>query len=337
MFKYFFNRVASMGLIMLFVTSVTFFIVRLLPGDPVFLLVGDHPTEEQIEKAKNDFNLNESIYKQYVGFLKKTMFLDLGVSLRTKQPVLTELTKRFSATFELVLFSMFIAILFGFPVGLISALKQKKRIDYFFRSFGYLGLSIPVFWLGMILQIIFFGILYWLPLQGRYSGMVFQDSPLIYNSGFILIDSFFSGEWTSFIDALRHITLPAFTMAFGVFGIVVRTTRSVTIDTMSAPFFRTFKFYGLKNSEIIKKSGYKNTLVPVSTVVGLSFGLMLGGTFLVESIFDWPGVGQFSVLSILTRDFPAIVGVTILYSFIYVIINFFIDMFYVIVDPRIRD
>ena len=126
-------------------------------------------------------------------------------------------------------------------------------------------------------------------------------------------------------------------MAFGVLGIVFRTTRSATIDIMSAPFFRTFKFYGIKNSEIIKKSGYKNTLIPVSTVVGLSFGLMLGGTFLVESIFDWPGVGQFSVLSILTRDFPAIVGVTILYSFIYVIINFFIDMLYVIVDPRIRD
>ena len=122
------------------------------------------------------------------------MFFDLGISLRTKQPVLAELSKRFSATFELVLFSMFIAILFGFPVGLISALKQKKRIDYFFRIFGYLGLSIPVFWLGMILQIIFFGILYWLPLQGRYSGIVFQDSALIYNSGFILIDSFFS-KW----------------------------------------------------------------------------------------------------------------------------------------------
>ena len=170
-----------------------------------------------------------------------------------------------------------------------------------------------------------------------YKRQIFQDPPIIYNSGFILIDSFFSGEWGSFTDALRHIILPAFTMAFGVLGIVFRTTRSATIDIMRAPFFRTFKSYGIKNSEIIKKSGYKNTLIPVSTVVGLSFGLMLGGTFLVESIFDWPGVGQFSVLSILTRDFPAIVGVTILYSFIYVIINFFIDMLYIIVDPRIRD
>ena len=134
-----------MGLIMLFVTSITFFIVRLLPGDPVFMLVGDHPTEEQIENAKNEYGLNEPIYKQYMVFLQKTIMLDLGVSLRTKQPVLVELSKRFSATFELVFFSMIIALLFGFPMGLVSALKQNKRIDYFFRGFGYLGLSIPVF------------------------------------------------------------------------------------------------------------------------------------------------------------------------------------------------
>lgn len=218
MFKYFLNRVFLMGLIMLFVTSITFFIVRLLPGDPVFLLVGDHPTEEQIEKAKNDFGLNEPIYKQYMVFLQKTIMLDLGVSLRTKQPVLTELSKRFSATFELVFFSMIIALLFGFPMGLVSALNQNKRLDYFFRGFGYLGLSIPVFWLGMILQIIFFGILYWLPLQGRYSGIVLQDSPIIYNSGFILIDSFFFWRVGIFYGCFEAYNLTRFCNGFWCFG-----------------------------------------------------------------------------------------------------------------------
>ena len=160
---------------MLFVTTITFFIVRLLPGDPVFLLVGDHPTEDQIEKAKNEFGLNEPIYKQYMVFLQKTIMLDLGVSLRTKQPVLAELSKRFSATFELVFFSMIIALLFGFPMGLISALKQSKRTDYFFRGFGYLGLSIPVFWLGMILQIIFFRTLDWFPVQATTKVMLYNQ------------------------------------------------------------------------------------------------------------------------------------------------------------------
>ena len=337
MYKYFFNRIFLMVLIMLVVSSITFFIVRWLPGDPVFLWVGDHPTKEQIESARNDFGFNEPIYKQYLSFLKKTLSLDLGVSLRTRQPVTTELLNRFSATFELVLFSMIIAILLGFPMGLISALKQKTIFDYFLRSFGYIGLSLPVFWLGMILQLIFFGILYWFPLQGRYSGVDSLDNQLIYNSGFLLIDSLLSGDWSFFMDGLKHIILPAFTMAFGVLGIILRTTRSAMIETMHTPFYRTFISYGFNDSEIIRKSAYKNTLVPISTVVGLSFGLMLGGTFLVESIFDWPGLGQFSVLSILTRDFPAIIGVTILYSSTYVIINFFIDLFYAIIDPRIRD
>ena len=336
MYKYIFNRIALMGLIMLIVCSITFFIVRWLPGDPVFLWVGDHPTKEQIEKARKDFGFNEPIYKQYLSFLKKTAKLDLGVSLRTRQPVTIEILNRFFATFELVFFSMLIAIILGFPMGLVSALKQEKRFDYFARGLGYIGLSLPVFWFGMILQLIFFGILYWLPLQGRYSGVGSLDAPLIYNSGFLLIDSFLSMDVDLFMDVLKHIILPAFTMAFGVLGIVLRTTRSTMIETINTPFFSTFKSFGFNDGEIIRKSAYKNTFIPVSTVVGLSFGLMLGGTFLVESIFDWPGLGQFSVLSILTRDFPAIIGVTILYSAIYVIINFFIDLFYVIVDPRIR-
>ena len=268
--------------------------------------------------------------------MKRTISLDLGVSLRTKQPVLDEINKRFPATFELVFFSMFISIIVGLPMGVISALKKGKKIDVLFRGFSYMGLSLPVFWLAMILQIVFFGVLNWFPLQGRYSGSAFHDDHTIFHSGFIFLDTFFSGDLSSFLDALEHIVLPGLTMAFGVLGILFRITRTTTIDTMDAPFFRTFKFYGFKDREIIKKSGYKNTLIPISTVAGLSFGLMLGGTFLVESIFDWPGIGQFSVLSILTRDYPAVIGVTILYSFIYIIINFFIDLLYVVVDPRIR-
>ena len=139
-----------------------------------------------------------------------------------------------------------------------------------------------------------------------------------------------------FFDGLKHIMLPALTMSLGVLGIILRTTRSAMMDTMNEPFFKTFVSYGFDENEIIRKSAYKNTLIPVSTVGGLSFGLMLGGTFLVESIFDWPGLGQFSVLSILTSDFPAIIGVTFLYTATYVIINFSIDVFYALIDPRIH-
>ncbi len=325
-----------MTLIMSIVISITFLIVRLLPGDPILLVVGDRPTLEQIEKAQNDYGFNEPLHTQYISFLKKTISLDLGVSLRTKQPVLDEINKRFPATFELVFFSMLISIIVGLPMGIVSALKRGKKIDVLFRGFSYVGLSLPVFWLAMILQIVFFGMLNWFPLQGRYSGSAFIDDHTIFQSGFIFLDTFFSGDLSLFLDALEHIVLPGATMAFGVLGILFRITRTTTIDILDAPFFSTFKFYGFKDIDIIKKSGYKNTLIPISTVAGLSFGLMLGGTFLVESIFDWPGIGYFSVLSILTRDYPAVIGVTVLYSFTYIIINFFIDIFYFIVDPRTR-
>ena len=335
MLRYLINRLAQMATILFVVSSITFFIVRFLPGDPVHLWVGDHPTKEQINTARENLGLNKPIHTQYVFFLKNLCSLDFGLSLRTKQPVIIELSTRFPATFELVFCSMFMAFIIGFPMGLISAIKPKTLSDSFIRGFGYFGLSIPVFWLGMILQLLFFGILNWFPLQGQYSGFSFLENQLRYNTGFILIDSFLSREWNLFFDGIQHIILPAFTLSFGVLGMILRTTRSAMMDTMKEPYFQTFISYGFSESEVVKKSAYKNTLIPVSTVVGLSFGLLLGGTFLVESIFDWPGLGQFSVLSILTSDFPAIAGVTILYTFTYVIINFFIDVFYMFIDPRI--
>ena len=187
-----------------------------------------------------------------------------------------------------------------------------------------------------MMQLIFFGTLQWFPLQGRYAGIYSLDAQLIYTTGFLLFDSLLSGEWRLFFDGIWHIILPASTMAFGVLGIILRTTRSAMVDSMNEPFFQTYISYGFNNVETIRCSAYKNTLIPVSTIAGLTFGLMLGGTFLVESIFDWPGLGQFSVLSILTNDFPAIIGVTILYTITYVIVNFSIDIFYGFVDPRIK-
>ena len=322
---------------MFVVTTVTFFIIRLLPGDPVFLWVGNHPTSKQLETARKNLGYNEPLHKQYISFLNKITKLDFGVSLRTRQPVAYELKKRFAATFELVFFSILAALILGFPMGILSAIKERSLFDYIIRGIGYVGLSLPVFWLGMILQIVFFGMLHLLPLQGRYDSAYYSESTIIGSSGFILIDSFFSAQWGLFFNGLQHIILPATTMAFGVLGVIVRTARSAMLETINEPFFKTFMSYGFDNIEITKESAYKNILIPVSTVAGLSFGLMLGGTFLVESIFDWPGLGQFSVLSILTSDFPAIIGITFLYTFTYVIINFLIDVFYALIDPRIHN
>ena len=336
MIKYLGKRLFSMVLIMITVVTITFFISHSLPGDPVSLWVGDHPTKEQLNTAKENMGFDRPIHEQYLSFLGNVFTLDLGVSLRTRQPVSIELKHRFGATFELVSVSLFIAVLFGFFLGLSIATWPNTQYDRIVRGVGYLGLSFPIFWLGMILQLVFFGILKWFPLQGRHSGLGIINGDFSVNSNFFLFDTLYSGQWGLFYDGLSHIVLPATTMTLGVFGLVLRTARSAMIETMNEPFFKTYLAYGFEPGEVVRHSAYKNTLVPVSTVAGLSFGLMLGGTFLVESIFDWPGLGQFSVLSILTNDFPAIMGVTLFYTVLYVIINFLIDIFYPIIDPRIK-
>ena len=325
-----------MSFIVFLVITITFFIAHWLPGDPTALWVGPHPTEEQLEKARKTLGLDKSLAKQYINYISNIFQGDLGTSLRTKQPVITELTTRFPATFELVSFSILLSILIAFPLGLVAALKNNTSTDMIIRGLGYIGLAIPVFWLGMILQIVFFAWMGWFPLQGRYTSDIFLNANTITNTGFILFDTFISGEWGSFVDALHYISLPVVTMSVAVIGLIIRISKSSLMDVIKEPFFTTLLSFGFSAKEAVITSAYKNTLVPVSTIVGLSYGMMLGGTFLIESIFDWPGLGQFGVLSILTGDFPAIAGITLLYSISYVLINFIIDIFYLFIDPRTR-
>lgn len=336
MINYFFQRLLMMVGVIFIVVTITFFIAHWLPGDPTALWVGSRPTEEQLEVARKTLGLEKSLAKQYIHYISNIFQGDLGTSLRTKQPITTELSSRFSATFELVSVSMLLSVLIAFPFGLIAALKNNTRIDVFIRGLAYIGLAIPVFWLGMILQIIFFAWLGWFPLQGRFLTDIYTNNDLIINTGFILFDTFVSGEWSLFVNAVHYISLPVITMSVAVVGIVIRISKSSLVDTMKEPFFTTFLSFGFSPKEVVISSAYKNTLIPVSTIVGLSYGMMLGGTFLIESIFDWPGLGQFGVLSILTGDFPAIVGLTLVYSISYVLINFLIDMLYLIIDPRTR-
>ena len=323
-----------MGVVIFVVLTITFFISHWLPGDPTSLWVGPHPTEEQLSIAREKLGLNQSMFSQYINYISNIFQGDLGVSLRTKQPITTELSSRFAATFELVSVSMLLSVLIAFPLGLLVALKNNTKVDFMISGFGYIGLAIPVFWLGMILQIVFFAWLGWFPLQGRVSTDIYINNDLVINTGFILLDTLFSGEWSLFFQAVHHISLPVITMSMAVIGIIIRISKSSLMDIMREPFFTTFLSFGFTSQEITAKSAYKNTVLPVSTIVGLSYGMMLGGTFLIESIFDWPGLGQFGVLSILTGDFPAIIGLTLIYSISYVVINFLIDMLYLIIDPR---
>ena len=332
MIQYFSRKLFLMGAVLFIVISVTFFISHMLPGDPLLLWAGERPTEEQLDLARENLGLDQPKTKQFYIFLRNIIRGDMGISLRTRQPVIKEIGVRFASTLELVSFSMFFALFVGALLGLVSVLKKGTKIDSFIRVAGYVGMSFPVFWLGMVLQIVFFGLLGWLPLQGRLSGQFLPEL----NTGFVFIDCLFSGQWDLLIDATRHAALPVLTMTIGITGVVIRTSRSALISTMSEPYFLTYRSFGFSTYETIKKSGYKNTLLPVSTIMGLVYGMMLGGTFFIESIFDWPGMGQFGVLSVLTGDFPSVIGVTIVYSVSYILINFFVDLLYFIIDPRTR-
>ena len=322
---------------MFIVTSITFFISFWIPGDPGSLWVGDRPTEEQLEMANKELRVNEPLYIQYAIYLKRISKLDLGLSLRTKQPILNEIKIRFISTFELVTLSLILAIMIGFPLGLIIAINKGSWLDYTVRASGYLSLSIPIFWLGMILQLLFFGYLDILPLQGRSSVPVFNiQEHTIQGANTHLMIAIIKSDWLALQDLIRHIFLPSITLALTIIGLIIRTGRSAMIKTIQENHFSTFLAFGYKKHEVIWSLAYKNTLIPLSTVTGLSYGLLMGGTFLLESVFDWPGIGQFVTLSVLTNDFPAIIGVTLFYTFQYTIINLFVDILYFCIDPRIN-
>ena len=321
-----------MAFVLFIVITVTFFVSVLSPGEPASLWAGNHPNEEQLEEARKKFSLDKPVYIQYAKYVGQVLKLNLGISIRTQQPVSQELASRFLATFELVTFSFIVALILGFPIGIYVAINANTPADYFFRGFSYLGMAFPAFWLGMILQLIFFGYLELLPLQGRTSFLDAYHN----HKGLFLINSFISGDWDRLIDTLLHLALPATTLAISIIGIIVRTVRSAALDTVHQNHFTTFLSYGFSRSETFKKLAYKNTLIPFSTVSGLSYGLLLGGTFLLEVIFDWPGLGQFSALSILTNDYPAIMGATLLYALIYISVNIIIDLLYVLIDPRVN-
>ncbi len=332
MIRYILKKTVLMVSVLFVVVSVTFFIAHMLPGDPVSLWLGEHPTKEQIKMAQKELGFDKPKTIQFYRFIENLIKGDMGISLRTRQPVIEELGARFLATLELVTISMFFALFIGFPMAVVTVLKEGKAIDTLIRVFGYVGMSFPVFWLGMLLQIVFFGLLGWLPLQGRLSG----DFSSVISTGSIFIDCILFGDWGLFFDAARHAILPVLTMTICITGIVIRTSRSALVNTMNEAYFLTYKSFGFTDFEIIKKSSYKNTLVPISTVLGLLYGMMLGGTFFIESIFDWPGLGHFGVLSITTGDFPSVIGVTIVYSTSYILINFIVDVLYFIIDPRTR-
>ncbi len=334
--EYVIYRLVLAVFVILGVITVVFFISRVIPSDPAALWVGAHPTPEAIEKAREQLHLNDPILKQFGYYLWSLLHGDLGVSIRTHNPVAADLKSAFTATFELILVAEFIAIIIGIPLGVYSAVKKDSWLDNLSRIFAISGVSLPAFWFGIVLQLIFFKRLGLLPLAGRVDTVVMLEHPLHVITGFYLLDSLITGNFPVFVDALRHLILPAVTLAMYPVGLITRQVRSMMIEVLNENYIRTAWAYGLPPRKIYFKYALKNAIAPALITVGLSFAYTLIGAFLVELIFNWPGLGRYAAYAIMSMDYPAVLGVTIIAATAYVFINLIVDLIQVRIDPRIK-
>jgi len=315
------------------VTFLVFIISHAIPGDPARMMAGQKASREAVENIRRSLGLDRPLPEQYLRYLGGLLKGDLGKSIRNQRPVLEDLRDFFPATLELTLVSMLFCIAVGLPLGIVSAVRRNRPIDHMARVFSVFGVSMPVFWLGLMLLLLFYRHLGWLPGSGRLDVMMTPPSPV---TGMVLIDTLMEGNWGKFANALSHIFLPAFCLSYVYLAILTRIVRSSMITAMGQEFITTARANGISEIRVILKHGLKNALIPTVTITGLSIGELLGGAILTETIFDWPGMGKYVVDSVNFLDFPAIMGFTLVVSLIYVIVNLLVDVLYAFLDPQIR-
>lgn len=325
-----------LGVVVLFgVVTITFILTRVIPSDPAAKWVGARATPQQITAARIELGLDKPVIVQYGKYIVDLMHGNLGRSLRSHQPITTELQSYLPATIELVLLSTIFAIAIGIPLGVLSAKRKDKLLDHICRFFSVGAVSLPTFWVGMFLQLIFYGLLGLLPLGDRLSfeAAMLYDVPNI--TGFLILDCLMTGNFQVAWDAFLHIILPGITIALYPIGLVARMTRSALLEILGEDYIAAARSYAIPEKRVLWLYALKNSLGPTSTVVTLSIGYTLVNTFLVEAIFSWPGVGSYISTAVVTMDYPAIMGVTIFSACAYVVLNLAADII-VAMDPRVR-
>jgi len=319
--------------VLLGVTFLTFSVSHSVPGDPARAMAGIYATVETVEAIRHRWGLDRPLPAQYVIYLRGLLHGDLGISIQTRRPVLDDIKDRLPATLELTLFAALLMCVIGIPFGIASANWRNRLPDHFARLFVVFGGAVPTFWLALILQLIFFRWLDWLPAGTRISREMVEPAHI---TSLYLLDSLLTGNMPAFLDTLEHIVLPGITLALtGTVGIA-RMTRASMLDALQKDFIRAARANGLSRKAVILKHALKNALIPTVTVLGLLFGAMLGGTFVIEWIFSWPGIGTYAATSITNLDYTAIMGVSLVVALVYVTANLLVDISYMILDPRIR-
>jgi peptide/nickel transport system permease protein len=331
MIAYIIRRILILIPTLLGVSVIVFMMLHMTPGDPAELLLGERATEQALADLREHLGLNEPLYVQYGMFLKRLMKGDLGETIWTRQKVWIEVKQRFPATIELSLVALCISCVLGTIFGIISATKQYSLFDYLSMLGALAGVSMPIFWLGLVFMLIFSVNLGWLPLSGRLS--IHIDLEVITN--FYILDSILTKNWAALKDALWHIIMPAVTLSTIPTAIVARMTRSAMLDVLRQDYIKTAKAKGLSNFKVIFKHALRNALIPVVTTIGLQFGVLLGGAILTESIFAWPGVGKWMYDAVMQRDYMVIQGGVLFIATLFVVINLCVDVLYAVINPRI--
>lgn len=325
MVKYVFNRILQIIPVIFGITILVFFIMRLIPGDPAMVMLGQDATPEDIARLRAILGLDKNIFAQLLSYLKNMLMLDFGNSIFLKQPVMQVIKGSFPATIELAVTSLIISLIIAVPLGIISAVKQNSWIDYTSMAFAQIGISMPVFWIGVLLILLFSVKLGWLPSFGRGEPIIKGLKILITTgSGDILLTSF------------KKLILPATSLGIMGSAMISRMIRSTMLEVLDSDYIRTARAKGTAERKVIMRHAFRNALLPVITIVGLQFGTLLGGSIITESVYAWPGIGRIIVSAISQRDFPLVQGGVIFLATTFAVINLLVDVLYVVLNPKIR-
>jgi len=330
--QYAIRRALTIVPVLLGVSILVFSFVHMIPGDPALAMLGERATPEKVAEVRQRLGLDRPIYQQYIIYLGKVVQGDFGISIVRGDPVAKDLLRRFPATVELATSAILLALLFGIPIGIVSAVWRNSWMDSASRVWALVGVSMPIFWLGVMLAW-FFGVqLGWLPTGFRL------DSATEYRpwTNFVVLDALLNGSWGVVRDALRHLLLPAIALATIPLAVIARMTRASMLEVLSREYIRTAEAKGLPQVSVILRHALGNALLPVMTVVGLQVGRLLAGAILTETIFSWPGIGLWVYEAIGSRDYAIVQGASLFIAVIFVTVNLVTDLLYAVADPRIK-
>jgi peptide/nickel transport system permease protein len=318
------------------VSIITFLLSSVLPADPVRMSLGLEANEQQVQELRSRLGFDKPLIVQYGIYLRRLLRGDMGMSFLNGRPVSANLATFFPATLELSLLALVFALVAGAFLGIISAVHRGRLIDHLCQTSSFLGIAVPNYWVGIILIIVFFLKLRWFPSSGRVNSNLIMAHPVPRITGMLSLDALLTGNWIVLRNTLWHATLPALTLSLNTLARITRMMRATMIEVLGEDYIVTARAKGMKPRRVVYLHALRNALIPIVTVAGTSFGYLLAGSVFVETVFSWPGIGKYAYESILFSDFTGIVGVTLLATVAFSLINLLVDILYGIIDPRIR-